>query len=192
MGIYASDRWTLRRLTINGWIRFDHVNVAIPEQSAAASRRIGARSFPAVENVPNWNDINPRVGVAYDLFGTGKTALKASVNRYVTQAVFGFTANANPFQTTVNTATRGWNDANRNYIPEGDPLNPLPNGEFTGTLSNLNFGKSLVTTRLDPDVSEGRGKRGYNWEYTASVQHELIARVGARCRRQVDGLVRLA
>src|SRR6185503_17016406 len=63
------------------------------------------------------------------------------------------------------------------YIPEGDPLNPLPNGEFTGTLSNLNFGKSIVTTRLDPEVSEGWGKRAYNWEYTASVQHELIARV---------------
>jgi hypothetical protein len=176
-GIYASDRWTLRRLTVNGGIRFDHVNVSIPEQSAAASRWIGARSFPEVSNVPNWNDISPRVGVAYDLFGTGKTALKASVNRYVTQAVFGFTANANPFQTTVNTATRGWNDANGNYIPEGDPLNPLPNGEFTGTLSNLNFGKSIVTTRLDPEVSEGWGKRGSNWEYTASVQHELIARV---------------
>jgi carboxypeptidase family protein len=175
-GIYASDRWTLRRLTLNAGIRFDHVNVAIPEQSAAASRWIGARSFPAVENVPNWKDVNPRLGVSYDLFGTGKTALKASVNRYVTQAVFGFTANANPFQTTVNSATRGWTD-DGDFIPEGDPLNPLPNGEFTGTLSNLNFGKSIVTTRLDPDVSEGWGKRGYNWEYTASVQHELIARV---------------
>ena len=176
-GIYASDRWTLRRLTLNGGIRFDLVNVAIPEQSAAASRWIGARSFPAVEDVPNWKDISPRIGVSYDLFGTGKTALKASVNRYVTQAVFGFTSNVNPFQTTVNSATRGWNDANGNYIPEGDPLNPLPNGEFTGTLSNLNFGKSIVTTRLDPEVSEGWGKRAYNWEYTATVQHELIARV---------------
>jgi hypothetical protein len=175
-GIYASDRWTLRRLTLNGGLRFDHVNVAIPEQSAAASVWIGARSFAAVKNVPNWKDIGPRVGVSYDLFGTGKTALKASVNRYVTQAVFGFTANANPFQTTVNSATRGWTD-DGDYIPEGDPLNPLPNGEFTGTLSNLNFGKSIVTTRLDPEVSEGWGKRGYNWEYTASVQHELIARV---------------
>jgi hypothetical protein len=176
-GIYASDRWTLRRLTVNGGVRFDLVNIAIPEQTAAASTWIGARSFAAVENVPNWKDVSPRVGVSYDLFGTGKTAIKASVHRYLTQAIYGFTSNANPFATTVNSATRGWNDANSNYIPEGDPLNPLPNGEFTGTLSNLNFGKSIVTTRLDPEVAEGWGKRGYNWEYTAGVQHELIARV---------------
>ena len=176
-GIYAQDRWTLRRLTLTGGFRLDLVNVSIPEQTAAASTWVGARSFAEVKNVPNWKDVSPRVGMSYDLFGNGKTAIKASVNRYLTQAIFGFTATANPFATTVNTATRGWNDANGNFIPEGDPLNPQANGEFTGTLSNLNFGKSIVTTRIDPDVSEGWGKRGYNWEYTASVQHELIARV---------------
>ena len=39
------------------------------------------RAFAAVEDVPNWKDINPRVSVAYDLFGDGKTALKASASR---------------------------------------------------------------------------------------------------------------
>ncbi len=30
------------------------------------------RNFAAVKNVPNWKDINPRVGVSYDLFGNGE------------------------------------------------------------------------------------------------------------------------
>ncbi len=29
------------------------------------------------------HDVTPRLGVAYDLFGTGKTALKASLGKYV-------------------------------------------------------------------------------------------------------------
>ena len=35
----------------------------------------------------------------------------------------------------------------------------------------------MITTRYDPEVSEGWGKRPYNWEYSASVQHELMPRV---------------
>jgi hypothetical protein len=180
MGIYAQDRWTVRRMTLSGGVRFDYFNTSIPAQSADATRFVAARSFAAIENVPNWKDISPRVGVAYDLFGTGKTALKASVSRYVTGFVFAFTGPINPLSNSVNSATRGWNDgANGNpkdFIPQGDPLNPLPNGEFTGTINPL-FGTPLVTTRYDPAVSEGWGKRPYNWEYSVSVQHELLPRV---------------
>jgi hypothetical protein len=176
LGFYAQDKWTLHRLTVTAGLRFDYFNSEIPAQTAAASRWIGARSFDAIHDVPNWKDINPRVGAAYDLFGNGKTAIRVSANRYVTAQVYSFTQSINPFVTTVNTATRTWNDANGNLIPEGDPLNPLPNGEYLGTI-NANFGKSIITTRYDPAVSQGWGKRPYNWEYSASVQHELARRV---------------
>ena len=63
MGIYAPDKWTLRRLTVTGGVRFDYFNTGIPAQSAPASRWVGARSFDALPDVPNWKDINPRVGV---------------------------------------------------------------------------------------------------------------------------------
>src|SRR5438876_4877957 len=35
--------------------------------------------------VLNWRDLNPRLGLSYDPFGTGKTAIKASLNRYILQ-----------------------------------------------------------------------------------------------------------
>jgi hypothetical protein len=83
MGIYAQDRWTVRRVTLWGGVRFDYFNIGIPAQSAPASRWVGARSFAAIDNIANLKDTSPRVGVSYDLFGTGKTALKAAVSRYV-------------------------------------------------------------------------------------------------------------
>jgi len=178
MGIYASDRWTLSRLTISAGVRFDYANISIPPESAPAARWVGARSFDEVPNAPNWKDVSPRLGVTYDLFGTGKTAIKASASRYVSQTVFGFTSNINPFQTTVNAMTRNWNDANHNLIAEGDPLStdPARAGEFFGAV-NANFGKSIITTRNDPALSEGWGKRPYNWEYSASLSHQLLPRV---------------
>jgi len=44
------------------------------------------RNFAAVKNAPNWRDVNPRLGVSYDLFGDGKTAVKATVGRYISAA----------------------------------------------------------------------------------------------------------
>ena len=44
---------------------------------------VPARYFPARNNVPNWNDVAPRLGMIYDLFGDGKTAIKAGFNKYM-------------------------------------------------------------------------------------------------------------
>jgi Carboxypeptidase regulatory-like domain len=178
MGIFASDRWTLRQLTVTAAVRFDYVNISIPAETAPAGRWIGARSFAETPDVPNWKDISPRLGVSYDLFGKGKTAIKASLSRYVSQTVFGFPSNIDPFAATQNTMTRNWNDANGNKIAEGDPLStdPVLQGEFFGPV-NPNFGKTNITTHYDPALSQGWGKRPYNWEYSVGVQHELLRRV---------------
>ena len=175
LGIYAQDKWTLRRLTLTGGVRFDYFNMGIPAQSAPASVWIGARSFAAIDNVPNWKDISPRVGVSYDLFGSGKTAIKASVSRYVTGVIYAFPDTVNPIL-TGNTTTRVWADFNGDGVPQGDALNPAPNGEFIAP-GDPTFGRSIVTTKYDPAVSQGWGKRPYNWEYSASVQHQLLPRV---------------
>ena len=76
----------MQRLTLNLGLRFDYFNVYVPAQHAPAGRYVDARDFAAVRDVPNWKDLNPRLGVAYDLFGNGRTALKASLSRYVTVA----------------------------------------------------------------------------------------------------------
>jgi hypothetical protein len=115
--------------------------------------------------VPNWKDINPRLGLAYDLRGNGKTAVKAAFGRYVNfESAAGIVLANNPVNQMVTSATRTWNDLNGDYVPQNDEL---------GQLSNVNFGKVVANTTYADDVIHGWGTRGYNWQGLVSVQHQL-------------------
>lgn len=173
MGIYAQDQWTLKRVTLNLGLRYDYFKSSIPEQSLPATRFLPARNYAAVDTVINWKDINPRIGASYDLFGNGKTALKANVGRYIAGETASATRANNPVQQSITQTTRVWNDANRDFIPNCDLGNPLANGECA-QLADLTFGQpNVFATKYDPEVLNGWGNRGYNWEIATSVQHEL-------------------
>jgi Carboxypeptidase regulatory-like domain len=178
LGLYAQDKWTLHRLTLTGGIRWDYFKGEIPAQSVPANALLPARNFAAVSDVPNWKDISPRLGASYDLFGNGKTAIKVGVNRYVSAQVYAFAGAVNPITAGGgNQVTRAITNplVNINLAPKGDPTNPNANGDLGP--GPANFGQSFVSTTYDPNLSQGWGKRPYNWEYSAAVQHELVPRV---------------
>ena len=89
MGLYAQDQWTLNRLTLNLGLRYDYQNSFIPEQHLPAGPFIGERNFGEVDCVPCWKDWSPRGSAIFDLFGNGKTAIKVSTGRYVTENMLG-------------------------------------------------------------------------------------------------------
>jgi hypothetical protein len=165
IGLYVQDSWTLNRLTLNAGGRFDHLNAEVPAQSAPASLWVGARDFPAIKDVPNWNDWSVRFAAAYDVFGNGKTALKANASKYIAAAAAGYAQNFNPMSYV--TETRLWVDldGNRSLF---DAAGNVTRGEVFGGTSNFD----QVRNRPDPELA-----RGYNWEYGASIQHELMSRL---------------
>jgi hypothetical protein len=178
LGIYAQDRWTVNRMTLSGGIRLDMLNESTSAFTLGPHRWLPNRNtfYEAVEDVPNWKDINPRGSVAFDLFGNGKTALKASASRAVAQNSIAL-ANANNPATTVQTQTqRTWSDANGNFVPDCVLTNGAANGEC-GPWQFPNFGSSSPGTRYDRAIMEGWGVRPYNWEFSAGVQHELMPRL---------------
>ena len=186
VGIYAQDQWTMQRLTMNLGLRYDAFNATAVAQSFSAGYFVGARDFPEVKNVPVWRNLDPRIGVAYDLFGNGRSAVKASFGRYVigTSSV----GNNNialdmPVESQANQATRTWNDANRNYVPDCElgPSIPGANGEC-GPLSDLAFGQLRTTNanrRLLDDVLRGfNDAQPFIWRGSMSFEHQISSGVG--------------
>ncbi len=178
LGIYAQDRWTLDRLTLNGGLRVDFLKESTAAFTSQPHRWMPTRNtvFPAVDDVPNWKDINPRMSAAYDLFGTGKTALKASASRGVEQDSVRYASANNPAATLVTQVSRVWTDANGNFVPDCNLLDSQPNGECQ-VWQDLGYGSARPTTFYDPAIMKGWGVRPWNWEFSAGVQHELMPRL---------------
>ena len=153
-------------------MRFDYLNAYVPAQTRPAGRFVRAFDFARIDNVPNWKDLSPRVGAAYDLFGDGKTAVKVSLARYVVAFGTDIARAVNPANAIVGSATRTWSDANLNYVPDCDLTTTTANGEC-GALSANGFGTVRIGTRYASDVTEGFGVRPYNWQAAASIQQEL-------------------
>ncbi len=205
VGIYAQDRWTMGRATLNLGLRFDWFQGETQESEILPSRLSDGASFgkcpDGVNNqradctgrVQDWKDLSPRVGVAYDLFGNGRTAVKASVARYVAAQNIAVANANNPATSRGLTTTRTWSDVDDNGSPfdadgnfQGDIRNPAANGEF-GPLTTTTFGQNTSVTSYDPDVLNGWFARGYNWEYSIAAQHLLFGRTsvnGGWYRRQ--------
>ena len=174
---YVQDVWTLNRLTLNLGARFDFLNGYNPAQTRPGGQYVDEVTFAEVTDVPNWKDFSPRLGVAYDLFGDGKTAIKAQLGRYTIYETTGLTTEVNPASRMAATTSRSWGDVNGNFVPDCDLTSPLGNGEC-GPMDNQLFGTALPTTAFAQDVTEGWGVRPDNWTMSVIVQQELGPRLG--------------
>jgi hypothetical protein len=165
---YLQDQWTNDRLTISGGVRVDYLNAWVPAVSLPAGTYVPARNFGEVGCVPCWTDVTPRVSASYDVFGTGKTAIKVTFGRFLGAELLNLADSNNPLNASNATATRAWDDRNRDFVPQDAELGPL---------SNAAFGTVTITTQYADDVL--REKRPYAWQGSAIVQHEVRPGVAA-------------
>jgi hypothetical protein len=199
-GLFAMDQWTFGRATLNYGVRYDQQIGTVPANNLAAGPYVPARNYPEVKNVPNYKDLSPRLGFSYDLFGDGKTAIKASANRYTTIIGTSLVRANDPLGLSVLNVTRTFTDGNANFIPDCDLANPLAQdnrangGDLCGQVSDLNFGKANPrNVGYNPDLLTGWHKSPSEWEYSVSLQQEITTGLSANVawfRRSYANFVR--
>jgi len=184
--VYVQDKWTRGRLTLQGALRYDRAWSFTPadHNGTELTSRFNAApiSFPRTPGVDSFNDITPRFGAAYDVFGNGKTALKFNLGHYLDSATNDseYTSNS-PAARIVRTATRNWTDTDQDKVIDCDILNFAANGEcplLTGNDANFG-GVSGNLTQVNQATLHGWNVRQSDWQWGITVQHEVIPRLSA-------------
>ena len=192
---YIQDQYTRGRMTLQGALRYEKAWSFFPEgkNGLLEDSVFGGpkRTLASADGVTGYQDIAPRMGMAYDVFGNGKTAVKLNWSKYFQAAANdGVYIGTNKASTFAQTSTRGWVD-NGNFTPDCDLQSPLAQdnrptgGDLCGAASNSNFfafkqtGSMGTATIVSDDLLSGWGVRPWDWQFAASVQQELLPRVSA-------------
>ena len=175
-------------------MRYEHAWSYYPESYIGGTRFIPFSTIPAADGA-NFNDILPRAGVAYDLFGNGRTSLKANWGKYVQPAQnAGIYTGAAPTSTIVTAATRSWTDSNKNFVVDCNLTSPgasnqtASGGDICGGLSNNNFGTLNPGFTYSPELMNGL--RPWDYQFGVAVQQQLTSRVSVEVqwnKRWFDG-----
>src|SRR5688572_25035946 len=184
---FVQDQWTVRRLTVQAALRYDHAYSWSPagENGTKSTSVWNSQpiTFDRTVSVSGYNDVTPRMGLAYDLFGTGKTAIKVNLGKYLDAATNdgNYVVN-NPANRIQETLTRNWSDTNNNKVVDCDILAPAAQtavdtcGALTG--NSLRFANAATgLTQVNPGILGGWGVRGYDWQFGVAVQQEVLPRV---------------
>jgi hypothetical protein len=182
---YGQEIWTLGRFTLQGALRFDRTWSWFPEATIGPVLFLPtATTYPETKGVDSYKDLSPRAGVAWDVFGTGRTSVKINYGKYLEAAQNSNTyVGGRPTGRVRTTTTRTWTDSNNNFVPDCDLQNPLAQnltatgGDICAQINDLSFGQAVFDTAQDPKILNGWGVRPADWQFAGSVQQQVLPRV---------------
>ena len=191
---YLQDSFSRGKFRVNAGLRYDWqqskylggcvpANVVRPDLLPAQCEEETQQGIDPntgeLETIQPFGNWSPRVSLTYDLFGNGKTALKASGAYYyqtritlandlgalftVTSLTFGSNANNGTC-----TGTSCWTDANMDGVVQGNELLGIP----TSSSSRFNTTTGVLApagNAVDESAQIGRTR-----EAVVGIQHELI------------------
>ena len=177
---FIQDSWTIKkRLTINYGARYDYYDSWCPAAELGALAGLaydigeyyfkptigfnpyGYKKMEKWDHVMQWGILSPRVGIVYDLFGNGKTALKASYAKLSHPLTSSDFDSLHPFQDHYYDFR--WWDLNNNGVPDSPPIDRYDH-----------FGSSPVEMFVYKELMSPDIPSPYYSEIIASLRHELM------------------
>ena len=186
-GLFAQDRWTMNRITLNLGIRLDTFTASIPGYHLSPSIITPLRNY----DVPDYHvraseGHHAEGGRRMGRLGRRKNGDQGELREVRARPVAGGEQSAHRAQPlhTVLVGTRPWTDNNGDFIPDCDLTNPAAQGptltgslkqvDACGTATALLYANSPTPQKAGDDAARfGWQKRPYSWEFSVSAQHEL-------------------
>lgn len=178
IGLFAQDSWKVHpRLTLNLGLRYElfpaweerYGKLTSFVENAQSTRFPTAPTglvFPGDSVYPyrdDRNNISPRFGIAWDVFGNGRTAVRTSYGLFfepLTAEMAGGVLSPQPFGLVVN------RDVTQLSSPYRGTVNPFP---YTVDPTNANFVLPVTIPKsYSPDL-----RVGYSMNYNFGIQQQL-------------------
>lgn len=166
--VYVRDTWRLGRVTANIGLRFEKYYSWTNDGTKPQGEFGTSGTFDGF-NVVDWTAIAPRVGVAWDLFGTGRTVLKMQWGRFNHQTGASYALGFAPAVLTLRTYR--WRDTNGDGQYTPGEVNLDPNGpDFVSVTGRAGTPTSTVAASniVNADLDQPRSS-----EMSATIEQEL-------------------
>ncbi len=175
-GAYLHDTYRRRRLTLSLGVRADYQDDAALPSVVPANPIIPALlpevRFAGADSGVTFFDVSPRLGVTWDLSGSGRTILKASAARYFGQGVY----TAKFINPVTQTALRfPWNDANGDSFVQREELDLSRLLSFSSNYDPADPASPTAAQTADPDLKNDRTD-----ELTLGIDHEIAPDLAVR------------
>jgi hypothetical protein len=184
--VYAQDSYNRGRMRVTVGLRWDLqddrlLSSCVPA-NPLAPQLLAAQCTDPYDSPVDFSDIAPRVSLIYDLFGNGRTALKASYAMYYDQGVGTSSARSNtgglsltfgPAPTNASTNGTIWTDLNHDTIVQIDELgcSKAPGCLPSASTSRWNPETGQIDptpNQIDPNLKNNRTR-----EAVVGIQHQL-------------------
>jgi hypothetical protein len=169
---YVQDEYQTGRFVARLGLRMDRYSDKALASSVEANPIIPdllpAVQFQGVTSGVVWNNFSPRLGLNYDVFGTGKTVAGLTYSRYYGQPTVGdFSSTLNPLGTVY--LQYPWSDLNGDQLVTRNELNLTVNPTISGNYNPAAPGSPTTINSIDSNL-----KNETTDEFVIGLQHELF------------------